>query len=726
MNNTIFQQLKKAVVMGVILLLLSVNQTVVAEGSAQLNLAKTDIRTLIGVISKITGKNFIIDPRVKGGNVSVITNKKMSDDELYDTFLSVLQVHGYAVIETGNITKVVPANIAKQETHPIIDDPRDEPSEKLVTRLLPVKNVDSLSIVSALRPLSRNVRIQHHAASNSVVMSGRASDLERLAGIIAKMDRSNDKQIEVIPIRYADAKKIVTTIKGLDQVAKGAGKIVRAGNKLSADERTNSLLVSGDLATREQIRAIVKKLDVPRKTEGNTKVVYLRYAKATDLVNVLQGLSKTAVIGNQQGKSKKAKKPVTASSGSGSDVDIQADDASNSLIITAEPDVLKNLLVVIKKLDVRRAQVMIETIIAEVGTNLSATLGFQFGFNGVGRDGGKDGPIALSTFSGAGGNNLGSLLASGGTSVAPGAVIGVGGSIGGRQFAAVLNALASDGATNILSTPTLVTMDNEEATIVVGQNIPLITGSSTTSNNGTNNPFQTIQRQDVGLTLKVKPQINEGTSIRLDIEQESSSLAASQAGAADLITNKRSINTSVMVEDGEVLVLGGLIEDTFRDSQEKVPVLGELPIVGSLFRHNTTSKEKQNLMVFIHPVILRDHLTSSTYSKEKYSAIRNKQRNSKILRRGAFKNRASTFPELKDAVTRPGQAKAQEQRRQQQLRLEKQRREQLRKKKLQQRQKTWNGGATQAKGSNHPAARKPFKRPNRKSPIEAIPVIDDY
>jgi len=657
MKHTIFKRFKQTVLMGMIPLLLVTSNVAMAEGAAQLNLADTDIRTLIGVVSKLTGKNFIIDPRVKGGNVSVITNRELTDEELYDTFLSVLQVHGYAVIETGNITKVVPANIAKQETHPIVDDSHNEPSEKLVTRLVPINNVGSLSIVSALRPLSRNVQIQHHAESNSVVMSGRAADLERLVAIIKRMDRSNEKHITVIPLKYADAKKVVQTIQGLNKSGGSGGKIARAGNKISADERTNSLLVSGDLATRQRIRDIVKKLDIPRKVEGRTKVIYLRYAKATDLVTVLQGLSKTSVIANKDGKAKTAQRGTASTGNSSSSVDIQADDASNSIIITADPDVLANLQRVIQKLDVRRAQVMIETIVAEVSNNLSATLGVQFGFNGTGPNGDKSGPILGSTFAGAGGNNLGTLLATGGATLAPGAVIGIGGKISGRNFVGLLDALASDGATNILSTPTLVTMDNEEAEIIVGQNIPLITGSF--SNTGTSggatatNPFQTIQRQDVGLTLRVTPQINEGTTIRLAIFQETSSLAASNAGAADLITNKRSITTNVMVEDGEILVLGGLIEDTFRDTQEKVPVLGDLPIVGGLFRHGSTTKEKQNLMVFIHPVILRDHLDSSIYTKEKYSKIQRRQKQSDILRRGTLKHHPDAFPNLKDVVTKP-------------------------------------------------------------------------
>ncbi len=692
---TIFQQLRRVVMTGALPLALIINQVALAEeGINKVNLANTNIISLIGVISKITGKNFVIDPRVKAGSVSVITNRELTDKELYDTFLSVLQVHGYAVIETGNITKVVPANIAKQETHPIIDNPGTEPSEKLVTRLVPINNVGALSIVSALRPLSRNVQIQHHAESNSVVMSGRASDLERLADIIRRMDRSNEKHIEVIPLKYADAKKVVQTIQGLDKTTGGPGKIIRTGNKVSADERTNSLLVSGDLATRERIRDIVKKLDVARKTEGNTRVIYLRYAKATDLVNVLQGLSKTNVIANKEGKAKTAKSSAaTAAGNSGTGIDIQADDASNSLIITAEPETLANLQRVIKKLDVRRAQVMIETIIAEVGINLSARLGVQFGFNGLGTNNDKTGPIGGTSFSGAKGNNLASLIATKGTSLAPGAVLGIGGTVSGRQFVSLLDALASDGATNILSTPTLVTMDNEEAEIIVGQNIPLITGSF--ANTGTTgatptNPFQTIQRQDVGLTLKVKPQINEGTSIRLAISQEISSLAAGVTGASDLITNKRSITTNVMVEDGEVLVLGGLIEDSFRDSQEKVPVLGSLPVVGGLFRHGTTLKEKQNLMVFIHPVILRDHLKASAYTREKYSELLNRQEKSKILKKGALHHRADKFPGL-DAVISNGSSRQPAQ----------------------------------------PAVQRPVKQPPVQqqaveSLLEEIPVIDDY
>ncbi|CAA6820956.1 MAG: General secretion pathway protein D [uncultured Thiotrichaceae bacterium] len=621
-----------------------------AEGSAELNLKGVEITTLIETVSRLTGKNFIVDPRVKG-QATVITGRKLTNDELYETFLSVLQVHNLSVVETGGILKVIPSNIAKQETHPIISDAYQQPSEKFVTKLVQVEHVSALSIVSALRPLSRTVQIQHHAESNSVVMSGRAGDLRRLEVIIQRMDRADEKQIEVVPLKYADAKQVVTAIQALNKT--GVKGQLSSGNKVSADERTNSLLVTGDKATRDRIRMIAAKLDVPKKKEGNTRVIYLKYAKAIDLVKVLQGASKTSQISNTQGKAASAQNPGGATSGgASSNLDIQADESSNSLIITAEKDVMNNLMQIVRQLDVRRAQVMIETIVAEVSTALSANLGIQFGFNGLAGD--DKGPIAVSNFAGAGSNsllNIATIAATGSGSIGTGALLGVGGTAGGTQFVALLDALASDGATNILSTPTLVTMDNEEAEIVVGQNIPLLTGSFTNSAATGSNPFQTIERKDIGLTLKVTPQINEGTSVKLAIQQEVSSLAASNSSASDLITNKRSITTNVMVEDGEVLVLGGLIENTFRDSQEKVPVLGDLPLVGGMFRHDATTKQKQNLMVFIHPVILRDHMSADVYTRRKYSAIQRKQKDSEILGRGTFKNRAEPLPPLHEVIT---------------------------------------------------------------------------
>ena len=329
---------KTAVLLSGMLWMLSGSTAVMAENSAQLNLKGVDMQTLIETVSRVTGKNFIVDPRVKG-TVTVVTGGEMSEDELYDTFLSVLQVHGFTVVEQGNINKILPTNLAQQTTHPIIDEARSNQSEELVTRIVPVEHVSALSIVSALRPIARGIQIQHHAESNTVVMSGRAQDLARLEAVIQRMDRADEKQIEVIPLRYADAKKVVQTIQTLNKP--GLKGQIAGGTKVSADERTNSLLVTGDKATRQRIRRIVKKLDISKKIEGNTRVIYLRYAKAVDLVNVLQGVSKTKQVTNSDGKAKVA--VGNAGTSGGVDLDIQADEASNSLIITADPDVMKNL-----------------------------------------------------------------------------------------------------------------------------------------------------------------------------------------------------------------------------------------------------------------------------------------------------------------------------------------------------------------------------------------------
>lgn len=802
-----FPRCFKKILTLLVLLVITANYSLYAKENSdsrgtKFNLVNTTIRGLIQSISETTGKDFIIDPSVKGGDITLVTHRELNDKEFYETFLSILQVHGYSVIETGSISKIVPINKALQETHPLVDEPKDEPSEKFITRLVPIKNVSSISIANALRTLTRNVKVQHHAESNSVLLSGRVADIERINILIKRMDRSNEKHIEVLPLRYADAKNIVSTIQSLNKSAPGGVvKYISRGDKISADSRTNSILVSGDTATRQRIRAIVKKLDVPKKQEGRTKIVYLRYAKATELVNVLKGLSKSSVISNQDGKAK----TVISSSGSDSDIqadartntllisgdvatqqrlyqiiqkldipkkkegrtkviylryakatdlvkvlqglsktaiiankdgkaqantsetgsnlDIQADESTNSLIITADPAVYVDLYRVVKKLDVRRAQVMIETIIAEVGTALSATLGVQFGFNGLG-DSGKSGPVGVSSFAGAGSNNLGSLIGSKGASLGVGALLGVGGTFGGTQFVALLDALSSDGATNILSTPTLVTMDNEKAEIIVGQNVPIITGSYTSTGGGSTptNPFQTIQRQDVGLSLRVTPQINEGTTIRLAIEQEISSLAASNTGASDLITNKRSVTTNVLVEDNDVLVLGGLFQNSFRDSQEKVPGLSRIPLLGRLFRHDTTTKDHQNLMIFIHPVILRDNLTASAYSREKYSAIRRKQQDSKILRRGTLKHRANSFPPLNRIITKkptPAQLKAK--RREQQIRKQQLRKQQQ----IKQQQLARQRATARQRVRPQPRVNRQPAAPQNNQP-EAIPFIDDY
>jgi general secretion pathway protein D len=392
------------------------------------------------------------------------------------------------------------------------------------------------------------------------------------------------------------------------------------GEVLVADERTNSVLLGGDRGTRLRMRALISHLDTPLDAGGNTDVVYLRYADATEIVNTLLGVGK---LEEKEAEERGAAKTRGS-------FDIQADAATNSLVITAPPDIMRTIKRVITQLDIRRAQVLVEAVIAEVSADVARELGVQWIFSGADKDG-SSGPIGIVNFTNSGSpvadviNGAADVIEGGSfPSIVDNALLGGASVNGSFRYAAVMNALASDADTNILSTPTLVTLDNEEAEIVIGENVPFVTGSFTSTGAGDSatNPFQTIQRQDVGLTLKIKPQINEGDALRLEIEQEVSSIADSVAGASDIVTNKRSIKTNVMVDDGQIVVLGGLIEEQVNESVQKVPLLGDIPVLGYIFKSSTADVSRKNLMVFIHPVILRDAVITGNYTNSKYNYLR--------------------------------------------------------------------------------------------------------
>ncbi len=590
-----------------------------------LNLKDADISALISTVAEVTDRNFIVDPRVKG-KVTVVSSRPMDSEEVYQVFLSILKVHGFAAVPSGEVIKIVPDVNAKQDGIPTVSDSAPGRGDQMVTRVVQVDNVAAAQLVPILRPLvPQQGHLAAYPATNVLIISDRASNVERLMTIIRRIDQVSDSEIEVITLQHASATEVVRVLNSLNRAAPGAGKAPAAAMQqvLVADERTNSVLLGGDRSMRLRMRAIISHLDTPLDAGGNTDVVYLHYAEATEIVDTLLGVGKIEEQEGQQGKAQ------AAGSKRGS-FDIQADESTNSLVITAPPDIMRTLKRVISQLDIRRAQVLVEAIIAEVGEDTARDLGVQWVFAGD-TDSGR-GPVGVINYS-----NSGSPIAdvanavisaeSGGTvpTLLDGALVGFG-QFGSNSFnyAAVINALASDTNTNILSTPTLVTLDNEEAEIVIGENVPFVTGSFTSTGAGDSatNPFQTIQREDVGLTLKIKPQINEGDAMRLDIEQEVSSIADSVAGASDIITNKRSIKTNVMVDDGQVVVLGGLIEETINESVQKVPLLGDVPYLGALFRSKTSDVRKTNLMVFIHPVILRDPETMNSYTNAKYNDIR--------------------------------------------------------------------------------------------------------
>lgn len=587
------------------------------KGVFTLNLNNVDINAFITTVAKKTGKNFVVDPRVNA-KVTVISNQEMNSEDLYQVFLSVLQVHGYSAVPSGDVIKILPDVNAKQGSVPIISG-ASQLGDQLVTRVIPIKNVTASQLVPILRPLvPQQGHLAAYSASNIIVITDRARNINRLVNIIAKIDRPDNSEIEFVRLEHASAKEVVRILQSL-QSATQKNRATPGQVQLAADDRTNSVLISGSRANRARLRALIASLDTPSEGGGNTKVIYLKYAKAKELVKVLKGVEKGQANAN----------PTQQSSASNNSVDIQADEETNSLVVTAPPDSMKSIEAVIRKLDIRRAQVHVEAIIAELTDDTAREIGFSYiagnrDIEGtqtpIGTIGLGNGSTALNEIAGlATGTSTSASTLTNGFNLAFGSQ-----SSNGNVFGGILRAIASDGSNNILSTPSIVTLDNEEAEIVVGQNVPFVTGSYTSSSSGASNPFQTVERKDVGIKLKIKPQINEGDTIQLQIEQEVSSVSSdSQTG--QLITDKRNINTNVLVEDGQLLVLGGLIDDQKNRGISKVPLLGDIPLIGRLFQYRTNSGRKRNLMVFLHPTIVRDRKVADEKTQEKYLYMRARQ-----------------------------------------------------------------------------------------------------
>ncbi len=595
------------------------------------NYKDADLSQIIQAVSEVTGKNFIIDPRVNA-KVTMLSATPMSAPAFYEAFLAVLQVYGYVAVPSGKVIKIIPNTDARQL--PANDLPNDvsRTSDEIVTQIITVKNVNAAQLVPMLRPLIPQYgNLVAYPGGNMLIISDRASNVSRIMRIIQRMDESGDEPIEVIALHNASAADVVRIVNQLNQgaAAEGGGTLT----KIVADERTNSILLSGEKSQRLRLKALIVNMDTPLQTGGDTQVRYLRYADAEKIADKLKGQA-TATA-----KAQGAPAPGAAGTPNvDASVTIWADAPTNSLILTAPPKIMKSLMAVIDKLDIRRAQVRVEAIIVEVGVNKSSNLGVQWAAYGQGNNAV---PLGVSNLPGTGPSivDLIGAVVSGGTSAAAsltGAKLGTGATLAvgrfnatsGTNFAAILQALRSDGSSNIISTPSIITMNNEEAEVKVTQEIPLITGSynnTTASTNGTTSPFQTIQREEVGTILKVTPHINEGNSVLLKIEQEDSSPGAKITNSADISTNKRSIKTTVRIEDGGIIVLGGLMSDTVSESEDRVPGLGAIPIIGQLFRSRSGSHQKKNLMVFIRPQILRDDDQTEAASIDKYNEVRDQQ-----------------------------------------------------------------------------------------------------
>ncbi len=568
-----------------------------ADDSWKINLKNADIREFVTQVSAITGKSFIIDPRVKG-DVTVISNVNMDEASVYQLFLSVLQVHGFAAVSAGSAIKIVQTVLAKQSSNP--DDFVDDlDSQELVTRVITVTNAPSAEMVKVLRPLIPQYgHIAALSEPNVLIISDHAANINRLVEIINRVDIADSLEVAIINLKEAWVEDIVKLLEELapDQI----GKSAKGPNRISivASERTNSLVIKGERYTLARVKALVDQLDVPANRSGTIKVIQLSHSDATKMAEILSNLI------SSQSKS---------SEDSMVEVSIQADEAINALVIRADPSNMIDLIGIIESLDVRRMQVLIEAAIVEVTSDFSQQLGSELA---IGDASAGTTPLGLTAPSGTLAQILQGLAAPAGVITAPSSLgespLLAGGKVStnGTSFAFIVKALAANSDVNLLSTPSITTMDNEEAKIVVGKNVPFRTGSTVTGSQGTTNPFTTIQREDVGLTLEVTPHINSDSLVRLLIHQEVSEVDASSLtvigseAAADLITNIRTIDTTILVENGEVIILGGLIRDKETQAESRVPLLGSIPGLGALFRSRTKNIEKQNLLVFLRPTVL--------------------------------------------------------------------------------------------------------------------------
>ena len=608
----------------------SVGVSTVQAQDYTVNMKDTDIQEFIKFVADVTGSTIVIDPSVKG-KVKVISSKPVSKAELYDLFLSILDVHGYTAVRSGEVIRVIPNKDARSAPVPVDKGPSQRNNDEYVTQVVRLENVSAAKLIPVLRPLvPQQAHMAAYAPSNSIIISDIRSNINRIMDIIDRMDRTAIESTEVVRLKYGVAEDIVAMLEALEKSTNGSGE-TDDELTLVADKRTNSLVVTADELDMQRIKELIRYLDTPLEQSGNVKVVYLEYANAGDIAEVLTRVMQNITALDNGGQK-------TRSSNSNST--IEADPGTNALIITADADEMASLEAVIARLDIRRAQVLVEAIIVEMEISEGQELGLQWLFaNDSGLFGSnvstsssqqqRNAAIASAILPDDNSSNeIGVRDLTGALSQVPGTTLGWGLVDDDLSMAVILNALETQGNANILSTPSLLTLDNEEAYITVGQQVPFVTGSYTSTGGGNGalqNPFQTIQRQNVGVTLTVTPQINEGDSVVLDIIQEVSSISQQVLTASDVITNERKIETKVLARDGDIVVLGGLVKDDIQDSQQGVPVLSGIPWLGRLFRNDVVSVTKSNLLVFIRATIVRNDDDLAGATAEKYRYIRDEQ-----------------------------------------------------------------------------------------------------
>ena len=600
------------------------------------NYKDADLGQIVEAVSQVTGKNFIIDPRVKA-QVTMLSSTPMTPAAFYEAFLAILQVHGFVAVQSGAVYKIIPDANARQVPANDLPDRVSSTSDEIVTQVVTLKNVSAAQLVPILRPLIPQYgHLAAYPAANVLIISDRANNVSRMLRIIERIDQGGDEGIEVIRLEHASAAEVVRVVNSLNQA--GAAEAGGTTVKLIADERTNSVLLSGEMSQRLRLRALIAHLDTPMETGGGTLVRYLKYADAEKLATKLkeqvqQTTAATGAAGAAAGGAQAAQERTTT---------IWAEPTTNALVMTAPPKLMRQLMNVIDKLDIRRAQVLVEAIIVEVSGSKEADLGVNWLLDNPNSGAGAFvEPVAGASIAdiAVAAANPATLTAA---SIPAGATFAIGKLTGTTNFAAILRAVNNDSNTNIISTPSLTTLDNQEATIKVVSEVPFLTGqyantTASTTTPGVVTPFQTITREDVGTILKITPQITDDATILLKIDQEVSSLAQGVTGAVDLITNKRTISTRVLADDGEIIVLGGLIEDDLLEGEQSVPLLSRIPLLGELFRVRNSTKTKTNLLVFIRAKILVDPAQVATETQAKYNYLRD-------IERSRLKGKAQLLP----------------------------------------------------------------------------------
>lgn len=568
-----------------------------------------DINEFINIVGKNLKKTIIIDPTVRG-SINVRSYDLLNESQYYQFFLNVLEVYGFAIVEMeGGIIKVIKAKDGKVSAIPVVDNGTQYKGDEMVTRVVPVTNVSVRELAPLLRQLNDNAgggNVVHYDPSNVIMITGRAAVVNRLVKIIHRVDRAGDQEVDIIKLKYASALEMVKIITAIQKPAPGTKSTTPSILKprLVADERTNSLIISGEKKTRARIVKLVRALDNELESSGNTRVFYLKYAKAKEVVSVLKGISKS--LGQAENQQR-----------SDANLSIEPHEGTNSIVVSAQPALMSSLGSIIRQLDIRRAQVLVEAIIVEVsegdGINLSVQWatpagGTQFRDNGV-----STGEVIGAAYQVRNDeDDLSSVI-----NVIGKLAGGVAGYVG-DDWGVMLQAISSNSSSNILATPSIMTLDNQEASFIVGDEVPVLTGATSSSSN--DNPFQTIERREIGIKLKVTPQINEGDAVQLVIEQEVSNIKGKTS--VDVIFATRSVKTTVLAKSGETIVIGGLIDEKVTESVEKVPLLGDIPWLGNLFKSTKSSTEKRNLMIFLRATIIRDDETMSALSMRKYSLIR--------------------------------------------------------------------------------------------------------